>query len=61
MEEMCRTRYGEGSQSFHALSEGTTLTESPCVQQPGSFLKPVISEAGPFGFLGRIYYMSMIH
>lgn len=43
MEEMPRARYGEGSQSSHAVSGHTSLLKSPQVLQPESFPHLVLS------------------
>lgn len=40
--------------SFHALSEGTTLSVSPHVHQAGR-----LSELRPSGFLWRLHYVGM--
>ena len=39
-EEMCNTRYEEGTQSFHAFLS-TTLQEPPCILLSGSSRNPV--------------------
>ena len=51
MEEMHKARYGERAQSFSALSELTTIPESPHVHQPGN---------PTFGFLWRLHYISIV-
>ena len=54
MEDMHRARNGERAWSFHAISECTMLTKSPCL--------PIwkLSEPSVWVFIGDFFYIGII-